>query len=169
MNQRLDAKMQDTTATAVTTLGVETVSLPSDIIQLRNASLTSTNPYQSLEYVTPDDFRELFGDTASGQPRIYTNIGATMYLYPKPDAAYTVTFVYKQRVPALSDTNTTNYVLSSYPDVYLYGALANAGPYVIDDRIPQWRSLFQDAVTGINSSDWYSGASMCVKHDRLNA
>jgi hypothetical protein len=168
MNQRLDARSQDTIATLTATANVQTLAGPSDVIDMRNLSVTSTRPVYSLEYMTPDNMFQLFGDGATGIPQKYALVGNTIYLYPIPDAAYTLTCIYKQRIPALSDSNTTNSILANYPDVYLYGALANAGPYIMDERIGQWRDLFSKAIDGINVNDWYSGAGMAVRTDTYN-
>lgn len=42
-------------------------------------------------------------------------------------------------VTTLTSQNNTNWLLTSHPDVYLYGSLVEAAPYIKDDpRIPVW-------------------------------
>lgn len=53
-------------------------------------------------------------------------------------------------VTALSVSNTTNWILTSHPDAYLYGALLEAEPYLQDDaRIAVWKQAFETVITSI--------------------
>ena len=69
--------------------------------------------------------------------------------------------VYYARFPALDATDTpTNVVLDTYPELYLYGALIEAEPYLIDDqRIAVWKGMYDDAVNRINLMAEYDVAS----------
>ncbi len=45
---------------------------------------------------------------------------------------------------------STNWVLDDHPDVYLYGALLETAPYLVDDaRIPVWETLFEKRLSNI--------------------
>lgn len=166
MSQRLDARLQDTVSTLSTVSGTETVALPSDALSIRSLTVTSSTPVIALDYVTPEKLRIDYAYKTAGTPLVYAVAGSNAYLAPVPDAAYTLTIVYRARVPSLSDSVTTNYVLSNYPDVYLYGALANAGPYIEDNaRVTQWKQAFQMAIEGVNAVDWHTGSSMTVRSD----
>jgi hypothetical protein len=46
----------------------------------------------------------------------------------------TIDMVYYGKIPALSTANTTNWLLTKAPDVYLYGALTHAAPFLMDDQ-----------------------------------
>jgi hypothetical protein len=47
----------------------------------------------------------------------------------------------------LSDANTSNWLLERHPDVYLYGALLQAAPYLRDDeRVALWTPLYGQAI-----------------------
>lgn len=166
ISQRLDARLQDTVSTLSTVSGTETVALPVDVLSVRSLTVTSSNPVIALDYVTPEKLRIDYAYRTSGMPMVYALAGSNVYLAPTPDAVYTLTIVYKARVPALSDSVTTNYVLTYYPDVYLYGALANAGPYIEDNaRVTQWKQAFQMAIDGVNAVDWHTGSTMTVRSD----
>jgi hypothetical protein len=55
---------------------------------------------------------------------------------------YTGTLNYYAKFAALSDTNTTNYILASHPAIYLYGSLYHAANFLggIDpQRLQQWQ------------------------------
>lgn len=53
-------------------------------------------------------------------------------------------------VTTLSTVNTTNWMLTNNPDVYLYGALLEAQPYLMDDaRIQTWTQIFTTVVAQV--------------------
>jgi hypothetical protein len=59
--------------------------------------------------------------------------------------------VYYQQVPPLSNVTTTNWLLSKSPDVYLYGALVHAAPFLMDDqRINTFASFYSQRVEALN-------------------
>ena len=46
-------------------------------------------------------------------------------------------------VTALSSSNTTNFVLTNHPDLYLYASLSEAAPYLgQDERLTVWKNLY---------------------------
>ena len=58
---------------------------------------------------------------------------------------------YYAKTPVLSDTDTSNWILEYAPDVYIYGALLQAAPYLGDDaRIQIWAGLFSGALEALN-------------------
>ena len=74
-------------------------------------------------------------------------------VYPTPDGDYTVELYYYSRIPELSDSNTTNWLLEYFPDAYLYGSLVHSAPYLKDDaRLTIWAALYQSAIDAINES-----------------
>ncbi len=79
-------------------------------------------------------------------------VGDEFQFIPIPDASYLVELTYWRRIPPLSDTNTTNWILSDHPDAYLYGALVQSAPYLMDDsRITTWGTLFTAALDDMNN------------------
>jgi hypothetical protein len=59
--------------------------------------------------------------------------------------------IYRQNVPALA-SNSTNWLLLAAPDIYLYGALLEAAPYLQnDDRIQTWGAGLATALDGLNN------------------
>ena len=60
-------------------------------------------------------------------------------LLPAPTGDTDVVLTYYQKIPALSDTQTTNWLLTKSPDLYLYSTLLEAAPYLRDDdRMAMW-------------------------------
>lgn len=65
-----------------------------------------------------------------------------------------IAFGYYSKIPALSDSNTTNWLLAKAPNVYLFGALTMAAPFMMDDpRTATWGTLYQGAISGLVKSD----------------
>jgi hypothetical protein len=68
-------------------------------------------------------------------------------LAPTPDGEYTLQLTYYAKISALSDSNTSNFVSVSHPDVYLYGALKHASIFLMEDeRIPMFTQQFEKAL-----------------------
>jgi len=91
---------------------------------------------------------------SSGKPLYFTVVGNQFRLLPIPDGAYTAELVYYAKLTKLSSTVATNWLLTQAPDVYLYGALLQAAPYLQDDaRIPVWSSLYQAGLDQLQIAD----------------
>ena len=132
------------------TAGTPTIALPTDYLQTR-ALVTQTNPKRILRYVTPTQLDTNWPIGSTGIPTEYTIIGANIKLGKTPDSAYTLEHTYYKRITALSDSDTSNWILASHPDAYLYGALMQAAPYMSDDeRIQTWGSFLKAAIDGMN-------------------
>lgn len=69
--------------------------------------------------------------------------------------------VYYQRIPNLSDTVTTNWLLQKHPDLYRYGSLASAESWLMNDpRIELWKVQMRETIAVIHDmseADQYSG------------
>lgn len=163
MSEDLTAKAMQTTSTLVTVVGTAYVDLPTDFKRAIRLTLTAS-PVEVLRYATPEELSSEFADGTTDQPILYTIIGTQLQLSPAPDAVYSMPLTYERRIPALSDTNTTNWLLTRSPNAYLFGALMMAQPYIVNDpRFPQFQAMYMDAINGINLTDWHSGAQMRVR------
>lgn len=159
----LKTRAMETKVTLSTVIGSNSVALPTDMLEMRRLQVAGTYN-QPLSYRSPDELSTDFADNSSGQPIVFTVIGANAELAPIPDAVYSLELTYQQRIPALSDSNTTNWLLSNWPNAYLYASLLAAAPFIMnDERLPVWTQLYSQAITGINGVDWYSGSTMKVR------
>jgi hypothetical protein len=154
-------------ATANTTPNVQSVPCPSDMNEIENIGLSSTNPPVSLGIMTPEimDIRFPF-NFYPGQPKYYTILGDVIQLGPTPDAVYTVSIDYYQRLPALSVT-PTNWLLTNHPMIYLAGCLHEAYLYLKDEeRAAVWNAkygLAKDDLQRMDDDAVYSGSAMRVR------
>jgi len=69
----------------------------------------------------------------AGVPLYYAVVGGNMLVCPVSAAGGTYKLSYYQEIPALSGSNTSNWLLAHHPDIYLYTALMHAAPYMADD------------------------------------
>jgi len=111
----------------------------------------NTSPITTLEYVTPDQAAEEKRlNDGTGRPAFFTMIGEQFQVVPGPDATYEADLTYYAKIPALSVSNTSNWLLEKAPDIYLYGALMEAAPYLDDDaRVQVWGGLLEQSMNAI--------------------
>lgn len=129
------------------TLTEEALTLGPTVGELRSVRLVTGSPSQDLplEVGTPEIFWEWkAGFSGNGRPRKAAIIAGRLVVAPVPDAAYPAEIIYYNALVPLSSSNPTNEVLLDAPDVYLFGSLMQAAPFLKDDeRIPTWQSKFE--------------------------
>lgn len=159
----LKTRAMEAKVTLSTVAGTKTVALPSDMLEMRRLQVAGTYN-QPLSYRSPDELSIDYAANGSGQPVVFTVVGSNVELAPIPDAVYSLELTYQQRIPALSDANTTNWLLTSWPNAYLYASLLAATPFIMnDERLATWGQLYSAATESINGVDWYSGSTMKVR------
>lgn len=167
---RRDFKLRrmETRVTANTVADTEYYNLPDNFVAMRNIQL-NTDPKTALEYLTPEQMDRIYAGSNKGKPKAYSIIGDNIQLRPLPDSAYEIEMLYYKYFTPLSDSNTTNDMLTYHPDVYLYGALVEAEPYLQNDkRIQTWASFYDRAKKDIidsNERDRHSGVAPTTRID----
>lgn len=162
----LRLRKQITTTTLTTTAGVEYVTLPDSFVEAESVdilanSIRKTMRNRSIEQM---DLRYPVG-LYTAVPEEYAILGQTMRIGPVPDSAYTITVTHYTRFDPLS-TTATNWLLTNFPGVYLFGALAEAAPFMIEDaRTQVWEAKYQAEAQNIQKVDddaVRSGSSLTV-------
>lgn len=149
MNRRLRDPDMECTVTQALTAGTSNYALPADCRKVRELYLAS-NPRVLLEYKSPAILREAYPDATNDQPIAYTVIGTELVLAPTPNAADTLTLTYTQEIPALTSSNTSNWLLVDHPDAYLWGSLCMAEAFVQnDERLNVWKAAWDEALAEI--------------------
>jgi hypothetical protein len=167
---RRDFKIRrmETRVTASTIADTEYYSLPDNYVAMRNIQL-NTDTKTSLEYMTPEQMDRIRGGSSTGKPKAYSIMGDTFQLRPIPDGVYQIEMLYYKYFTALSDSNTTNDMLTYHPDLYLYGALVEAEPYLQNDkRIQVWQGFYDRAKADLiatNERDRHSGVAPTTRID----
>lgn len=123
------------------------VPMPDDWLETRTLRLSSpTRGQQILEYVGEEEWDALEAKGYTGTTRYYTIINGEFQVLPAPSSSLTYIHRYYAKIPALSVSNTTNWLLTRSPDLYLYATLLAAEAYLKDDeRLPIWKSI-QDEI-----------------------
>jgi hypothetical protein len=128
---------------------------PGDWLETKEFQL-NTNPITKLDYITEGFGNQLRATRfpAAGKPRFYTVVGNQLEFIPTPDTTYDGELTYYAKIPSLSDSNTSNWLLAYAPDLYLYGALVEAEPYLKnDERVALWGELYLRVVADIEVAD----------------
>jgi hypothetical protein len=124
-------------------------TLPSGFLEASRFVLL-TSPVASLIYVTPQEMAEVRHTYSSvGKPGYYTITGGSFEFVRSPDQAYTASLLYYARLSAVS--SSWNWLATSHPDIYLFGALCEAEPYIRDDqRVVLWEARLAKALAELN-------------------
>jgi hypothetical protein len=166
LNKQLRTRRQETSVTI--TIDAQTETLPTDFLEARTFVL-STSPATVLEFMAPTDLETTYANGAAGKPLNFAIIGDHFKFGPSPDTTYSGSLLYYAKIPALSVSNTTNWLLTNYPDLYLYGSLLEASPFVQnDERIQIWMGLYDRAVAGLSQADErakWNGAPLVQRTD----
>jgi len=136
---------------ATATLNAQYTALPTNFLEPVRLLLTG-DQVSTVELVGALEISELraIANDAKGRPRNYAILDATIEVFPTPDQDYTFEMVYMETLPPLA-TNGTNWLLTNYPEAYLYGSLLHSAPYLQEDaRLQVWSGLYQSAVSAIN-------------------
>jgi hypothetical protein len=148
-SRRLRLRQQESIATLTPSSGVAT--LPADYLAWRRVTWSGQFP-RELEYVHPSYLHALYPTLPAGTPRLFTIEGGTLTVAPASDTA--LTFDYFQKLPALSSTTTSNWLLAAAPDLYLFGALAEAHGFVKDtESLALWKSRRDELLGEIERLD----------------
>jgi len=155
-NRSLRCKDMEQRSTAIVNLAAsepEFISLPSDFQTMRRLRLTSVTGKPRVDYASNaamDDKRTSRGN-ATGQPQFFTINGSELELFPTPDDSYSLEMTYRKLIPPLA-SNSTNWLLASHPDAYLYGALMESEPYTKNDaRVVLWAQALSTVIDQINN------------------
>ena len=161
-------RRMETRVTANTVADSEFYSLPDNYVAMRNIQL-NTDPKTPLEYLTPEQMDRIYAGSATGKPKAFSIIGNNIQLRPIPDSVYEIEILYFKHFTALSDSNTTNDMLTHHPDAYLYGALVEAEPYLQNDkRIQVWSAYYdrtKNDIISSNERDRHSGVAPTTRID----
>ena len=140
LNRRMRAPEMVTRATV--TLDAEYENRPADWLETIRYQISS-DPITVLEFVTPEEaIIQKTKFSVPGTPLFFSTIGTQFQHVPAPDTSYTGELMYYARVAGLSDTNTSNWLLTANPDIYLYATLDQSAPYLKEDeRIGVWAGI----------------------------
>lgn len=128
-------------------------AIPADFLEAIRFEIVSGD-MRPIELISQGEMQErrYRNLNTSGKPAYYAITAGEVEVYPTPDGTYDVELYYYARTPALSVADPTNWLLTYFPDAYLYSALVHSAPYLQEDaRIQVWAALQQNAINAINA------------------
>jgi hypothetical protein len=145
---RLNSMLQRDTTVATS----DYVALPLD--WLEHVSIAVVNDgtvYKPLTYVSNEEFNRLRLQNLTGTFRYYTIQDTNIALLPEMSAgSVTLEIFYYGKIPALSVSNASNWLLARAPDLYLYSSLMAADVFLQnDDRLQIWVAAAQAAMESL--------------------
>lgn len=154
MNRKLRLRVMESDEPVALASGARTIALPTGYIEPISLGLTiSGTPRDYLSYVLPTQLPIDPTSTAASRPRQFTINGANIEFPKLADQSYAMNFRMLKAF-GLSDSATTNWLLTNHPDIYLFGALLEATPYVRDDaRIGIWQDRYDRAMSEISNKE----------------
>lgn len=144
INSHFDLRTVESDVALTATAGSRYIALPAGFREPQNLWINwSYGRGDPLRFVAP----ELLVTTATqGIPQQWCIDGTNIAFERPASAAYSMTLRMIGQV-TLSDANPTNLVLTNYPNVYLYGALKEAAPYLRDPEAASlWEAKYQDSI-----------------------
>jgi hypothetical protein len=148
--------------------GDQYMQVPADWLETIRFTLTGsgTSALTLASRAAIADIRAKNENVSTVLPYYYTHADGQFELYPTPVEDTDFELLYYQKIPDLA-TNSTNWLLTDAPDVYLYGALLHSAPYLAEDaRVAVWAQMYSAAVSNVNRASEqarYSGSGMTLK------
>ena len=153
------------------TINAETVALPTGFLQIRDFFITQGGTKHSLTYITPTQMDQIKGSSTTAMPEVYTILGDNFRFAPIPSSSFTGTLNFYKEFDPLSDSNTSNFILTSHPAIYLYGSLYHAANFLggVEPRlIQQWQQMYATALERLERNDredQFSGSPLQIRTD----
>lgn len=169
MNTRLRTK--DMIIRATCTNDDEYVRLPIDFLEAINLQIVGGK--SPLRFITLDEADIVNARQEYTAPTFYSLMNGAIELVPAPATGSDVEIemVYYGKISALSEANQTNWLLTKAPDVYLYGALVHAAPFLMDDqRISVFGSFYSQRIEALNDESQkslHSGSPLVARTRRV--
>ena len=164
-NRTLRIRAMETIVSDNTPSGSKEDSLPTGYLQMREIHL-ETSPIVPLSYITPEIMYRIRAGSVNGRPNSYTIMGENILFGPTPDSVYAYSMTYYKALDALADNAPVNWAILNAPDMYLYGTLLQAEPFLMnDERVPLWERGFRQAISDLqeqDNKDRHSGSEMRV-------
>lgn len=150
INDDLRVSQMLTAAALSTVANVQTVALPTGWLAFKALSVDG----EPMQYLPADRIRAQ-ADGGKREPDSYAIEGSNLLLSQTPDAVYTIDTLYYAKVPALATAvGGVNWLLTKYPNIYLYGALVSACQFTMnDERANYWGGLYANAVESARAVD----------------
>jgi len=164
VNRNIRHRRMITTATGLTIVSNE-LQHPADFLEWFQL-LNTTSP-RLIEIVSNDAMTYQKEQVMTGNPRFATVNNTGTELYPAVADSTGLTTVYYAKLAGLSGSNTTNWLLTNYPDLYLAGSILSMAGYVRDSQqkaeLQEMLSNGLDELKRESSRVQYGGSVLSMK------
>ena len=150
-NLLLTDMLERTPATAPTS--DRYIDLPDGMLEMLEIKNTSVEPVEKLKYVPPDQIVNHYPSdlTSTQRPEWYT-IKDKIELNCISDDTYSLEILYYKKLDIATDN--TNWLLTNYPDAYIYASLVPAAVYIgSPDKAVVYQAKMNEIISEINRKE----------------
>ena len=124
-NRRLRVRQMEALRSITISSATGAQAIPADYLAWRSVLWTDRTPFVEIDYVHPAYLQSTTAGSDGGDPRIFTIEASTFYARPVSGSSDTYEFHYYQKIPTITTGDaTTNWLITDWPDAYLFGVLA---------------------------------------------
>ena len=145
----LNLRPTETRSTAPMDTSTRYLALPDYFITIRSIKYVLTGDDVEIKYRAPTVIQE---SATTGRPQYYT-ITSQFEFERIPDTAYTVELNFLAKIEPLSDSNTSNTVLATHPQIYINGIMwfINSLPNGEQELGGYYEQEFYKSIRGANA------------------
>ena len=157
--KRLRVRQMET-ALSSTVASDGTVTVPTDYVQMKHARF-DTAPVKTLKRTNPEQIYEYYSDrSVTENQQYFARDGSSFIFGPAGSAGDLMKGIYYARPASIAENSTINSVFSAHPEVFLFGVLSEAEPFIgSDDRVALWQAKFEHLLQVANNEDKSEGSS----------
>jgi len=162
LNRELRTRTMETTDALVTVAGSRVVALPSRFLEPLALFIELTGGRESLTFIPSN----MPTDATDGEPLFWTIDGTDIAFEREADQVYNLSLKYLKKLDIAADS--TNWLLSNYPDAYLAATLAEGFAYDMDEeRAAFWLAKLSTLITEINGKESRSRSLAKLRNTEL--
>lgn len=127
--------------------------LPDDFDSVRLVFLADA-PTVALTQVSPAELRQNYAGPGTGRPQVFAITAGHIIIGPHDSSSHDAFLTYNRKIPSLTNSNQTNWLLLEHPDLYLFGTILQAEFYNWnDERLPLLKTAVDEAIIEINMAE----------------
>lgn len=161
-NMKLRCREMETSTDLTPTSNVCT--LPNDYLEYKRVvELASIR--RRLKYITEDAADEVYPSRESGLACHFMIVGSSLTALPL--SSNDIELTYYQKIPALSDANTTNWLLTAHPGLYLHACRMYAAEFTGNEngeieKEAAFVTRYIDGIQALDSRAKFGNASITL-------
>lgn len=147
----LELRVREMEAVTSLTPASNVCTLPSDYIEYKRV-VEKASTRRRLEYITEDAADSLYPSRTAGLSNHFMIIGSNLTALPL--SSNTIELTYYQKIPALTDANPTNWLLTKSPNLYLHACMMYAAELEeFNGKMEKEATLVRKFVDLLNAAD----------------